>query len=606
MTFNLKSKFLPKGDQLYAINSLLKGIKKSLQYQILSGVPGSGKTFTIANIIKKLGIPTVIITHNKVLSSQLYREMKGFFPSNSIQYFISYYDYYKPEAYLFKSNMYIKKKTRINQTIEQMRLSAIKSIVQRKDTIIVSTVSAIYGIGDPNIFLNIALCLKSKEKINQRKILQKLSKLRYKRSDSLILERGDYRVSGDVIDIFPADHSKMILRIELLGNIIENIFLFDPIKRKKSSSLSEIVIFPKHHFSIPKNILEKSIFNIKKELKIQINKLKFNNQILESERLEERTNFDIEMIQEFGYCLGIENYSRYFTNKNIKSRPSTIFDYFLDKNFLLVIDESHITIPQIKAMYKGELSRKKKLIKYGFRLPSSLDNRPLKFSEFENLMQKTIFVSSTPGLYEKKKNQNLVEQIIRPTGLIDPKIEVRSSITQKINILNEIKKRLKKKEKILITTLTKKKSELLTSYLKENNIKVNYIHSGIKIFDRLKILQNLYLGNIDVLVGINLLREGLDIPTVSLVAIFDADKKGFLRSYSSLIQIIGRASRNLSGKAILYANTMTDSIKEVINEIDRRRNQQISHNIKYDITPKGVKFDKRFFDNFFSLSEKDI
>ena len=586
INFELVSNFKPSGDQDTAIKELVDGLENGLSKQTLLGVTGSGKTFTIANIIQSTQRPAIILAHNKTLAAQLYGEMKEFFPNNSVEYFVSYYDYYQPEAYVPSSDTFIEKDASINQHIEQMRLSATKSIIERSDTIIVATVSAIYGLGDPDAYFSMVLHVSKGEKINQRDILKKLAEIQYSRNE-IDFSQGCFRVRGDIIDIFPAESELEAVRIELFDDEVEKITLFDPLTGEVTQIIPRITIFPKTHYVTPRHKLVSATKKIKKELGEQLKLFKNNNQLLEAQRLEQRTLHDIEMINELGYCQGIENYSRYLSGRKKGEPPPCLLDYIPD-NAILVIDESHATVPQLGGMYKGDRSRKETLVQYGFRLKSALDNRPLRFDEFEKMIPATIFASATPGKYENIHADNVVEQLIRPTGLVDPLIEIRSAINQVEDALSEINDRVKMGDRILITTLTKRMAEDLTDYLGEYGVKVRYLHSDIGTVERTEIIRDLRLGEFDVLVGINLLREGLDMPEVSLIAIFDADKEGFLRSDTSLIQTIGRAARNINGKVILYADVMTGSMQRAIDETDRRRSYQIKYNDKNNITPKTI------------------
>lgn len=582
----IESKFEPAGDQPAAINKIVEGLQDGLLYQTLLGVTGSGKTYTIAHVIEKLQRPTIIIAPNKTLAAQLYSEMKSFFPKNAIAYFVSYYDYYQPEAYVPSSDTYIEKDSSINEQIEQMRLSATKALLERKDTIIVATVSAIYGLGDPKAYLSMVLHISVGEHIDQRGLLRRLAELQYSRNDA-DFRRATYRVRGDVIDIFPAESDYEAVRVELFDDEVESICLFDPLTGEIVSKTPRVTIFPKTHYVTPRQQLLDTIDLIKDELKVRLEQLRSVNKLVEAQRLEQRTLYDIEMILEMGYCSGIENYSRYLSGRQAGEPPPTLMDY-LPSNALLVIDESHVTVPQIGAMYKGDRSRKETLVEYGFRLPSALDNRPLRFDEFERLAPQTIYVSATPGQHELDKSDNIVELVVRPTGLVDPKIEVRPVRSQVDDVLSEIHKRAAINERVLITTLTKRMAEDLTDYLLENGVKVRYLHSDIDTVERVEILRDLRMGVFDVCVGINLLREGLDLPEVSLVAILDADKEGFLRSERSLIQTIGRAARNINGLVIMYADVMTKSMQRAIDETDRRRKVQEEYNRVHNITPKGI------------------
>ena len=584
--FNLISGYEPAGDQGSAIASLIAGLNDGLSKQTLLGVTGSGKTFTIANIIKTTQRPAIILAPNKTLAAQLYGEMREFFPNNAVEYFVSYYDYYQPEAYVPSSDTFIEKDASVNQHIEQMRLSATKAIIERSDTIIVATVSAIYGLGDPEAYFSMVLHLSKNERVNQRDILRRLAEMQYTRNE-IELSQGCYRVRGDVIDIFPAESEREAIRLELFDDEVDRISYFDPLTGVVNRSVPRATIYPKTHYVTPRNKLLSAIDYIKIELKQRLSELRDNNKLLEAQRLEQRTLFDIEMIRELGYCQGIENYSRYLSGRNKGEPPPCLFDYAPD-NAILIIDESHVTIPQLGGMYKGDRSRKETLVQYGFRLPSALDNRPLRFDEFEKMVPATIFVSATPGKYEENMADSVAEQLVRPTGLIDPIIEVRPAQNQVEDVLSEIGNRVKKGDRVLITTLTKRMSEDLSNYLNEHGVKVRYLHSDIGTVERTEIIRDLRLGIFDVLVGINLLREGLDMPEVSLVAILDADKEGFLRSDRSLIQTIGRAARNIEGKAILYADKVTGSMQRAIDETNRRREKQIEHNRKNNIAPKSI------------------
>ena len=589
LNFDLVSKYKPAGDQNKAIKELSSGIQEGLSRQTLLGVTGSGKTFTIANIIQSTQRPAIILAHNKTLAAQLYGEMKEYFPHNSVEYFVSYYDYYQPEAYVPSSDTFIEKDASINQHIEQMRLSATKAVIERSDTIIVATVSAIYGLGDPDAYFSMVLHLSVREKVDHREILRKLAEIQYSRND-IDFSQGNFRVRGDIIDIFPAESELEAVRIELFDDEIEAIYQFDPLTGVITKNLPRVTIFPKTHYVTPKEKLLGASEKIRIELQEQLKLFKSNNKLLEAQRLEQRTLHDLEMIRELGYCQGIENYSRYLSGRNEGEPPPCLLDY-IPENAILFIDESHVTVPQIGGMYKGDRSRKETLVEYGFRLRSALDNRPLRFDEFESIVPATIYVSATPGKYEENTAENVIEQLVRPTGLVDPVIEIREALNQVEDVLSEINDRVNQGDRILITTLTKKMAEDLTDYLFEYGVKVRYLHSDIGTVERTEIIRDLRLGVFDVLVGINLLREGLDMPEVSLVAILDADKEGFLRSETSLIQTIGRAARNINGKVILYGDEITGSMMRAINETERRRNYQIEFNKKNNIVPKSIKKD---------------
>jgi excinuclease ABC subunit B len=582
--FELKSVYEPAGDQPAAIEGLIGGLASGLMYQTLLGVTGSGKTFTMANVINQTQRPCLIMAHNKTLAAQLYGEMKEFFPNNSVEYFVSYYDYYQPEAYVPSSDTFIEKDASVNEHIEQMRLSATKALLERPDTIIVATVSAIYGLGDPKSYLGMLLHLVEGEKLGQREVLHRLAEMQYTRND-IEFSRGHYRVRGDVIDIYPAEMENDAVRIELFDDEVESIRLFDPLTGHIKRKVPRFTVYPKSHYVTPREKILGAYDKIRDEMLERVKYLRNENQLVEAQRLEQRTLYDLEMLRELGYCNGIENYSRYLSGRNPGEAPPCLFDY-LPSNALLFVDESHVTIPQIGAMYKGDRSRKENLVNYGFRLPSALDNRPMKFAEFERISPQTIFVTATPSKYEAANADNIVEQVVRPTGLIDPEIEIRPAGTQVDDVLSEIRIRAEKHERVLITTLTKKMSEDLTEYLDENGARVRYLHSDIDTVERVEILRDLRLGKFDALVGINLLREGLDLPEVSLVAILDADKEGFLRSETALIQTIGRAARNINGRAILYADRITGSMQRAIGETDRRRAKQKEHNELHGIIPR--------------------
>ena len=581
------SDYQPAGDQPKAIAGLIDGIASGLASQTLLGVTGSGKTYTIANVIESIQRPTLIMAPNKTLAAQLYGEFKEFFPNNSVEYFVSYYDYYQPEAYVPASDTYIEKDAAINEHIEQMRLSATKALLERSDAIVVASVSSIYGLGDPGSYLKMVMHLDRGDKVDQRWMLRRLAELQYTRNETE-LRRATYRVRGDVIDIFPAESDREAIRVELFDDEIESLSFFDPLTGEVRRKVPRVTIFPKSHYVTPRETIEKAIDDIRDELNERLRFLKENNKLVEAQRLEQRTRYDLEMIKELGYCNGIENYSRYLSGRGSGEAPPTLYDYLPD-DALLVIDESHVSVPQLGAMYKGDRSRKETLVNFGFRLPSALDNRPLRFEEWEKLAPQKIFVSATPGPYEAEHADAVVDQVVRPTGLVDPEIEIRPAQTQVDDVLGEIVVRAKKDERVLITTLTKRMAEDLTDYLDENGVRVRYLHSDIDTIERVEIIRDLRLGEFDVLVGINLLREGLDMPEVSLVAILDADKEGFLRSERSLIQTIGRAARNLEGKAILYADRVTNSMQRAIDETDRRREKQQDHNRTHNITPIGIK-----------------
>ncbi|ABZ76498.1 excinuclease ABC, B subunit [Shewanella halifaxensis HAW-EB4] len=585
--FQLESMYKPAGDQPTAINKLVDGLESGVACQTLLGVTGSGKTFTIANVIEKMSRPTIIMAPNKTLAAQLYGEMKEFFPHNAVEYFVSYYDYYQPEAYVPSTGTFIEKDASVNAHIEQMRLSATKALLERKDVVLIASVSAIYGLGDPKAYMKMLLHLREGGNMEQRDILKRLSELQYTRND-IELQRGTYRVRGEVIDIFPADSDKNAIRIELFDDEIERLSLFDPLTGHIVKRIARITVYPKSHYVTPRESILAATEEIKEELRERKKQLLDLNKLIEEQRITERVQYDLEMMTELGYCSGIENYSRYLSGRASGDGPPTLLDY-LPEDGLLIIDESHVTVPQIGAMYKGDRSRKMNLVEYGFRLPSALDNRPLKFEEFEALMPQSIFVSATPSAYEiEKSDGEIAEQVVRPTGLLDPEIEVRPVSTQVDDLLSEIGKRVAVNERVLVTTLTKRMSEDLTEYLDEHGVKVRYLHSDIDTVERVEIIRDLRLGVFDVLIGINLLREGLDMPEVSLVCILDADKEGFLRSERSLIQTIGRAARNVNGKVILYGDRITKSMDKAITETNRRREMQHQHNLDNGIIPKGV------------------
>lgn len=584
--FQLVTDYQPAGDQPQAIEKLVAGIHQNYKHQLLLGVTGSGKTYTMANVIAQLQRPTIIMAHNKTLAAQLYGEFKQFFPHNAVEYFVSYYDYYQPEAYVPSSDTFIEKDAAINDHIDQMRLSATRSLLERRDAIIIASVSAIYGLGDPNAYMQMLLHIVQGDRVHRDDIIKRLVELQYQRNE-IDFTRGCYRIRGEIIDIFPAESDNEAVRIELFDDEVESIRWFDPLTGKMLRKMPRVTIYPKSHYVTPKDHLQRAIESIRLELDERLAYFRANDKLLEAQRIEQRTQYDLEMIQQLGYTNGIENYSRHLSGRAAGEAPPTLFDY-LPPDALLMIDESHVTVPQIGAMYKGDRSRKENLVNYGFRLPSALDNRPMKFEEWERIVPTTIYVSATPAQYELEHSQQVVEQVVRPTGLVDPEIEIRPVLTQVDDVLSEIYKRKECDERVLITTLTKRMAEDLTSYLKEYHIKVAYLHSDIDTVERVKIIHELRTGVYDVLVGINLLREGLDMPEVSLVAILDADKEGFLRSERSLIQTIGRAARNIKGKAILYADTVTQSMQKAIDETERRRKKQLEFNALHGIVPRSA------------------
>jgi excinuclease ABC subunit B len=585
--FQLVANFEPAGDQPQAIDRLVDGLQTGLAHQTLLGVTGSGKTFTVAQVIQRVQRPTLVLAHNKTLAAQLYGEFREFFPQNAVEYFVSYYDYYQPEAYVPSTDTYIEKDSSINEHIEQMRLSATKALLERSDAIIVATVSSIYGLGDPRTYLSMVLHLVRGDKMDQRKLLRRLADMQYTRNE-LDLTQGTYRVRGDVIDIFPAESEREAIRVELFDDTVDSLALFDPLTGAISRKVPRYTVYPGTHYVTPRDRLIGAVDIVREDLRNRLRELRDAGKLLEAQRLEQRTMFDMEMMKEVGYCAGIENYSRYLSGRAPGDPPPCLFDY-LPRNALLIIDESHQTIPQLGAMYKGDRSRKETLVEYGFRLPSALDNRPLRFEEWEMLAPQMIFVSATPGGYEEKHSAQVVEQLVRPTGLVDPEVEIRPVRSQVDDVLSEIRKCVEKDERVLITTLTKRMAEDLTEYLAEHDVRVRYLHSDVDTVERMEIIRDLRLGKFDVLVGINLLREGLDMPEVSLVAILDADKEGFLRSGNSLIQTIGRAARNINGRAVLYADVVTGSMKRALEETERRRSRQMEFNQQHGVTPRGIR-----------------
>ncbi len=585
--FRLHQPFEPAGDQPEAIKGLVEGLRDGLSFQTLLGVTGSGKTYTMANVIAQVGRPAIVFAPNKTLAAQLYSEFRDFFPENAVEYFVSYYDYYQPEAYVPQRDLFIEKDSAVNEHIEQMRLSCTKSLMERRDVVIVATVSAIYGIGNPNQYHQMILVLRVKDRLSQRDVIARLIQMQYTRND-VDFGRGTFRVRGDTIDIFPAEHAELAVRVDMFDDEVDSLQLFDPLTGRVKQKIVRFTVYPSSHYVTPRATVLAAIETIKEELRERLDFFRRENKLIEEQRIEQRTRFDLEMLTEVGFTKGIENYSRHMSGAKAGDPPPTLIDY-LPTDALMFMDESHVMIGQLNAMYNGDRSRKVNLVDYGFRLPSALDNRPLRFDEFESKMRQTIFVSATPATYEKEKSDHVVEQVVRPTGLVDPQIEVRPARTQVDDLFSEARQRIAVNERVLVTTLTKRMAEQLTEFLSDNGLKVRYLHSDIDTVERVEILRDLRLGTFDILVGINLLREGLDIPEVSLVAILDADKEGFLRSERSLIQTIGRAARNLNGKAILYADRITDSMERAIGETERRRNKQISFNLANNIVPIGVK-----------------